>query len=74
MIVSKPEKVKITLSQDEGEADSQNIIAEIRGTEFPDEVVVYTAHYDSVVFSNGMFDNATGTATILELLRYDLVP
>ena len=70
MIVSKPEKVKITLSQDEGEADSQNIIAEIPGTEFPDEVIVYTAHYDSVVFSKGMFDNATGTATILELLRY----
>ena len=70
MIVSKPEKVKITLAQDEGEGDSQNVIAEIKGTEFPDEVLVYTAHYDSVVFSRGMFDNATGTATILELLRY----
>ena len=70
MVVSKPEKVKITLAQDEGEADSQNIIAEIKGSEYPDEIVVYTAHYDSVVFSRGMFDNATGTATILELLRY----
>lgn len=70
MVVSKPEKVKITLAQEEGEADSQNVIAEIKGTEFPDEVVVYTAHYDSVVFSRGAFDNATGTAAILELLRY----
>ncbi len=70
MVASKPEKVKITLAQEEGEGDSQNVIAEILGTEKPEEVVVYTAHYDSVVFSPGMFDNATGSATILELLRY----
>ena len=70
LVASKPQKVKLTLAQEEGEADSQNVIAEITGTEFPDEVVVYTAHYDSVVFSHGMYDNATGSATILELLRY----
>ncbi len=70
MIASKPEKVKLTLAQEEGEGDSQNVIAEIKGTKYPDEVVVYTAHYDSVVFSPGMFDNASGSATILELLRY----
>ncbi|MGN1094774.1 MAG: M28 family peptidase [Eubacteriales bacterium] len=70
LVASKPEKVKLTLEQYEGEADSQNIIAQINGTKFPDEVVVYTAHYDSVVFSHGMFDNASGAATILELLRY----
>lgn len=70
LVESKPKKVKITLEQEEGEADSQNIIAEIKGTEISDEVVVYTAHYDSVVFSHGMFDNASGTATLMELLRY----
>ncbi len=70
LVASKPEKVKLTLAQEEGEGDSQNVIAEIKGTEHPDEVIVYTAHYDSVVFSPGMFDNATGSATILELLRY----
>ena len=66
----RSEKVKLTLAQEEGEADSQNVMVEIPGTEYPDEVIVYTAHYDSVVFSHGMFDNATGTATILEILRY----
>ena len=70
MVASKPEKVKLTLAQEEGEADSQNVMVEIPGTKYPDEVIVYTAHYDSVVFSHGMFDNATGTATILEILRY----
>lgn len=70
LVASKPKKVRLTLAQEEGEADSQNIVAEIPGTEYPDEVILYTAHYDSVVFSPGMFDNASGTATILELLRY----
>ena len=70
MVAAKPEKVKLTLAQEEGEADSQNVMVEIPGTEYPDEVIVYTAHYDSVVFSHGMYDNATGTATILEILRY----
>ena len=70
MVAAKPQKVKLTLAQEEGEADSQNVMAEIPGTEYPDEVIVYTSHYDSVVFSHGMFDNATGTATILEILRY----
>ena len=44
--------VKLTLAQEEGEADSQNVMVEIPGTEYPDEVIVYTAHYDSVVFSH----------------------
>ncbi|MBO5006285.1 MAG: M28 family peptidase [Clostridia bacterium] len=70
LVASKPKKVKLTLEQEEGEAESQNIVAEIPGTKFPEEVIVYTAHYDSVVFSPGMFDNASGSATILELLRY----
>lgn len=70
LVASKPKKVKLTLEQVEGEAESQNIVAEIPGTKFSEEVIVYTAHYDSVIFSHGMFDNATGSATILELLRY----
>ena len=70
LVNSKPEKVRLTLSQEEGEADSQNVVAEIKGSEFPDEVVVYTAHYDSVIFSHGMFDNGSGTVMIMEMLRY----
>lgn len=72
MVAAKPRRVRLTLSQDEGEADSRNVITEIRGTEKPDEVVVFTAHYDSVRFSHGMFDNASGSATILELYRHFL--
>lgn len=72
MIEKGAKKVRLTLEQEEGEADSRNVITEIKGTEYPDEVIVYTAHYDSVVFSRGMFDNATGTVTLLELFRHFL--
>lgn len=70
LVKRKPEKVKITLAQDEGDADSHNIIAEIPGTAKPEEVIVFTAHYDSVVFSHGMFDNASGSVMLVELARY----
>lgn len=70
LVNSKPGKVRLTLEQEEGEADSQNVIAEIKGSEKPEEIIVYTAHYDSVVFSHGMFDNASGTVMIMEMLRY----
>ncbi len=69
LIASGPKKALLTLEQDEYEAPSQNIVAEIKGTKYPDEVVVYTAHYDSVVFSHGMFDNGTGTVTLMEIMR-----
>ena len=70
LIRSKPEKVRLVLSQTEGEAPSQNIIYEIKGTKYPDEVIVYTAHYDSVVFSHGMYDNASGSVILLEICRH----
>lgn len=70
LIPKHPTRVKLTLAQEEGEAESQNVICEIKGSEFPDEVVVYTAHYDTVRFSKGYFDNSTGSAMVMELIRH----
>lgn len=63
-------KVRLTLEQEQFEADSRNVVAEVKGTMYPDEVVVFTSHFDSVVFSHGMFDNGSGTVNNLELLRH----
>lgn len=52
-----------------GELPVRNIIAERRGTEEPDRVIVIGAHYDTVVGSPGADDNASGVALLLELAR-----
>ena len=46
-----------------------NLIAEIRGSTRPDEIVVIGAHYDSVTGTIGADDNASGVAGMLALAR-----
>ena len=46
-----------------------NIIAEIRGSKKPDEIIIAGAHYDTVWLSPGANDNASGVAAMLELSR-----
>jgi len=46
-----------------------NLVAEIRGTARPDEIVVVGAHYDTVRGSPGADDNASGVAALLALAR-----
>ena len=41
----------------EGEADSANVIAELRGRETPDEVVVIGGHFDSWDVGQGAHDD-----------------
>ena len=66
-------KVKSTFSL------SHNVIAKIPGSKRPEEVVLYSAHWDHFGVGkpdergdsiyNGAFDNASGTAGLLELAR-----
>ncbi len=53
-----------------GEGAPQNLIAEIRGSENPEEVLEVVAHYDTI-FENvgGADDNGSGLATVLETAR-----
>ena len=46
-----------------------NLEVEKVGTEYPNEVIVVGAHYDSAFKSPGANDNATGVAATLELAR-----
>ncbi len=52
-----------------GERPVGNVIAEIRGSEKPDEYVMLSAHFDSWSAASGATDNGTGTITMLEALR-----
>ncbi len=58
---------------------SKNVIGKITGSKRPDEVIIYSSHWDHLGIGkpdetadsiyNGAFDNASGTAALLELAR-----
>ena len=48
---------------------SQNVIGQITGSRWPEQVIVVSAHHDSVWHSAGANDNAAGVVFILELAR-----
>ena len=50
-------------------AEVYNTVAEIRGTEKPDEVVILGAHLDSWDLGTGATDNGTGSAAVMEAAR-----
>lgn len=62
-------EVRIILRQEEVSCESQNIVAEVRGTEFPEKRICFVSHYDTVPFSPGMYDNGSGCAANYELFR-----
>jgi Zn-dependent M28 family amino/carboxypeptidase len=71
----------VTLSQQIRTLDSQNVVAKLTGSdaELKSEYVVYTAHWDHFgigapgadgdTIYHGASDNASGTATVLEIAR-----
>ncbi len=46
-----------------------NVVAEIRGTELPDEYVLLNAHFDSWDGASGATDNGTGSIMMMEAMR-----
>jgi Zn-dependent M28 family amino/carboxypeptidase len=70
----------ITINQRMREVRSQNVIARITGSDpaVQDEYVIYTAHWDHLgvgtpvdgdTIYNGAMDNASGTASLIEMAR-----
>lgn len=67
---AKPKKVSIVLIQEELQNDSHNVVATIEGGKYKDEIIAFTAHFDSVSYSRGAYDNATGSTGIMQILAY----
>jgi carboxypeptidase Q len=51
------------------DAVSHNVIGEIKGSEFPDEIIVVGAHLDSWHISPGAHDDGAGCVHAIEVLR-----
>jgi Zn-dependent M28 family amino/carboxypeptidase len=78
---AKPLGLKLTTSMTVSATynTTKNVIGKITGAKFPDEYIVYTAHWDHIGIGkpddkgdsiyNGALDNASGTAGLIELAR-----
>ena len=64
-----PKLTVSTQSKQNGEAKTFNTIAEIKGTEKPDEYIILSAHFDSWDGAQGATDNGTGTIAMMETIR-----
>lgn len=62
------QNVRIILEQDEYTGQSHNVVMDIPGE--TDEVIVLTAHYDTVPTSVGVYDNMSGSVGILGVADY----
>jgi hypothetical protein len=51
------------------DAESANVVADVRGREKPDEVVLLGAHLDSWDLGQGAIDDAAGVAIVMEAVR-----
>jgi hypothetical protein len=52
-----------------GPAEAQNVVAEIRGSEKPDEIVLLGAHLDSWELGTGALDNGVNCALVVDVAR-----
>jgi hypothetical protein len=63
-------KLKIVAQSKElGRVPTFNTIAEIKGSEKPEEYVILSAHFDSWDGATGATDNGTGTMVMMEAMR-----
>jgi carboxypeptidase Q len=67
----EPTRLEVDIKNTLGSSpvDQYNTVAEIRGTEKPDEVVLIGAHLDSWDLATGGTDNGTGAIAVLETAR-----
>ena len=71
-LVESGDHPKISIQTDSkelGMVPTFNTIAEIKGSEKPDEYVMLSAHFDSWDGGSGATDNGTGTLTMMEAMR-----
>ena len=66
------QKVRMRLSlpnKTGGPLETRNVVAEVRGRETPEEIVIVGAHLDSWDLGTGCLDNGANVALVIELAR-----
>ncbi len=61
-------KLKLVLTpQTLPDAESANVIADLKGSEFPDQIVIVSGHLDSWDLGTGALDDAAGVAVAMQV-------
>ena len=71
-LVSRGERVRVRLRMEarfEPDVESANVIGEIRGSEFPEEIVLVGGHFDSWDVGTGASDDGVGCVVTWEAAR-----
>ena len=66
----QPKKVRFKLILKEETVKSANLVVTVEGSDLKDEILTVGAHYDSVPFSYGSWDNGAGAVEVVSLLEY----
>jgi aminopeptidase YwaD len=65
-----PARARLEIDAWSGMEESWNVVGEITGCKYPEDIIVVCAHTDSVLYNTGADDNASGCAFVLELARH----
>lgn len=71
-LLAKGERVRVNLlltPRRLPDAESANVIADLRGSERPDEIVLIGGHLDSWDLGTGAIDDGSGVAMVMETMR-----
>jgi aminopeptidase YwaD len=66
---AKAKKAHLCMQTERRRLTTRNIIAEVKGSQYPEEIILIGGHYDSVSEVPGAMDNASGTGIVMELAR-----
>ena len=70
MVKEGASKVKLTVKGEFVTRTSHNVVATVLGSDKAEEIVSFGAHFDSVEFSTGVYDNGAGSVINMEILRH----
>ena len=70
MVKEEASLVRLTIKGENITRTSHNVVTKVAGTDKADEIVSFGAHFDSVEFSTGVYDNGAGSVIIMDILRH----
>ena len=70
MVKEEASLVRLTIKGENIKRTSHNVVTKVAGTDKADEIVSFGAHFDSVEFSTGVYDNGAGSVIIMDILRH----